>query len=116
MGGSPTISGGMTQSEYSAMLDRQNAEAEAREVKMREFYEEQFKKQEETARKLAEEMQLKEKAAIQEARQAEQGLLAESTAQQQQQEGTGGGGDEDEERGTTDFYSSLYQGTEQRPE
>ena len=56
-----------------------------------------------------------EKAAIQEAKQAEQGLLAESAAQQQQQEGTGGD-EEDEEDGTTDFYSSLYQGTEQRPE
>lgn len=113
MGGSPKISGGMTQSEYSAMLDKQSAEADAREARMREFYETQFKKQEETAKKLAEEMQLKEKAAIQEASQAEQGLIAESTAQQQQQEGTG---DDDEEEGTTGFYSSLYQGTEQRPE
>jgi len=114
MGGAPRISGGMTQAEYSAMLDKQNADAEAREAKMRDFYEKQLKQQEENARKLAEDMQLKEKAAIQEARQAEQSLMSEAAFQQQQSQG---GDDEDEEdQNIADFYGSLYQGSEQRPE
>lgn len=113
MGGSPKISGGMTQAEYSAMLDKQNADAEAREAKMREFYEKQLKQQEETSRKLAEDAQLKEKAAISEAKQAEQALMSEVSSQQQQSQG---GEEDDEDQTITDFYGSLYQGSEQRPE
>jgi len=115
MGGAPSISGGMTQAEYSAMLDKQNADAEAREAKMRDFYEKQLKQQEENARKLAEDMQLKEKAAIEEAKQAEQALMGEAAAQQQQSQG-GGGQEDEEDQNITDFYGSLYQGSEQRPE
>jgi alpha-galactosidase/6-phospho-beta-glucosidase family protein len=116
MGGAPSISGGMTQAEYSALLDKQRADSEASEARMREFYEGQMLKQEETARKLAEEMRSKEQAEVEKAKQAERSLMQEAEFQQNQQQGTTEGQEEEEEGNITDFYGSLYEGTEQRPE
>lgn len=114
--GSPKISGGMSQAEYSALLDKQRADSEASEARMRDFYEDQMRKQEETAKKLSEEMRSKEQAEVEKAKQAERDLMQEAEFQQNQQQGTAEGQEEEEEGNISDFYGSLYQGTEQRPE
>jgi hypothetical protein len=114
--GSPKISGGMSQAEYSALLDKQRADSEASEARTRDFYEDQMRKQEETAKKLVEDIQNREKAEVEKAKQAERGLMQEAEFQQNQQQGTAEGQEEEEEGNISDFYGSLYQGTEQRPE
>lgn len=115
--GSPKISGGMSQAEYSALLDKQRADSEASEARTRDFYEDQMRKQEETAKKLVEDIQNREKAEVEKAKQAERSLMQEAEFQQNQQQGTAEGQEEEEEEGNiSDFYGSLYQGTEQRPE
>jgi hypothetical protein len=113
MGGSPSISGGMTQAQYQQQLDEQRAYNERQEKQMREFYEQQLLKQEETARQMAEQAKQKEKDEIAQAERAEEMLQEEAAAQSGQQE-TGTSEDTDED--AFDFYGSLYQGLEQRPE
>lgn len=110
MGGSPSISGGMTQAEYRQMLDEQEVRAQRREEQMREFYEKQMKEQEEKARKAAEEVANRERQTLAEAEQAEEALQQEVAAQAQAQE------EQEEDEGAFDFYGSLYQGLEERPE
>jgi len=115
MGGSPSISGGMTQAEYQAQLDEQRAYSERQEKQMREFYEQQLLKQEETARQMAEQAKQKERDEIAQAERAEEMLQQEAAAQSgQTQEGSSQSNEEDED--AFDFYSSLYQGLEERPE
>jgi DNA-binding FadR family transcriptional regulator len=111
MGGSPSISGGMTQAEYQAQLDEQRAYSEAQEKKMREFYEEQMIKQEETARQAAEQAKQEEINRIAEAEAAEDALQEEIAAQTEEETA-----EETTEGDAFDFYSSLYQGLEERPE
>ena len=110
MGGSPSISGGMTQAEYRQMLDEQEVRAQRREKEMREFYANQMKEQEEKAKAAAEEAAAKEKAKIAESEKAEEMLQQEAAAQAQAQE------EQEEDEGAFDFYGSLYQGLEERPE
>lgn len=114
MGGRMGIYGGMTRAEYQAQLDEQRAYNERQEKEHRAFYAEQLRQQEERARREAQKAADAEKARLESIERAENMLQKEAAAQAGGAEQAAGVVDEEED--AFDFYNSLYQGLEQRPE